>query len=262
MALVLDNPLSVKYNGVDFHAVNGVSVLNRIVNNMPERALRIHKLARQDGSITTSSEYTNKKIIINGVVILPSREQAEVAIDQLRSYLADSEGDIDIVVAGATRRFTGTVSGFTSMFKGGYVSFVVEFTCAYPFGTDPNTVTLVNGTSNTASTAVFPMAIEGSYKAEPDITITYSAISGGTATTVSVFNEATGIGLELTRNWATGDILEIDNLNKTVQVNSTDVTRVGRFFSFQPGARTIGYNDTFTTSRTMTLTATYQKRYV
>lgn len=262
MSLVLDYPLSVKYNGVDLHSVNGVSVLDRVVNDLPNRNVRMYKLARQDGSVTTTSEYSDKKIKITGAIVLPSREEAEAAIDAVRAIVAEPEGQIDVTVAGATRRWTGTMSGMSSTLKGGYATFAIEFTCADPFGTETSTVTLVNGTSNTASNNTFSMAIEGSYKAEPFITINYSAISGGTASTVSVYNAADGIGLDVTRTWTTGDILEIDNLNKTVQVNSTDVTRVGRFFSFLPGARGIGYNDTFSTSRTMTITATYQKRYV
>lgn len=262
MSLVLDYPLSVKYNGTDLHSVNGVSVLDRVVNDLPNRSVRLYKLARQDGSIVTTSEYADKKIKIIGAVILPSRTEAEEALDAIRAIVAEPEGQIDVTVAGTTRRWTGTMSGMSNTLKGGYATFAIEFTCADPFGTDTDTVTLINGTSNTASNNTFSMAIEGSYKAEPYITINYSAISGGTGATVSLYNAADGIGLDITRDWTTGDILEVDNLNQTVQVNSTDVTRVGRFFSFQPGARGIGYNDTFSTSRTMTITATYQKRYV
>lgn len=261
MALTLDYPLSVRYNGTDLHSVNGVTVLNRAVNQLPTRNLRTFKLARQDGSITTSSEFSEKKLTISGAIVLESRELAEIAIDQLRAILAEPEGQIDIIVAGATRRWIGTMSGMTTNLTGGYVEFAIEFTCADPIGTDTDTITLLDSVANTSDVGTFSVAIEGSYKAEPFITIEYSAISGGTAGEVSLYNASDGIGLHITRDWVTGDILEVDNLNKTVKVNSADVTRTGRFFSLLPGARGIGYNDTFSTSRTMTLTATYQKRY-
>lgn len=261
MSLVLDLPLSVKYNNTDLHVISGLSVLDRDVNQLPERNLRIHKLARTDGSVLTTSEYGAKTLVINGVIVLESREATEAAIDQLRGLLASPEGNIDVMVAGATRRFVGTLNSFTTALKGGYCKFSLEFICSIPFGVEIDTVTLHDAEANTASSAEFPMAIEGSYKAEPYIQITYSAITGGTDATVSVYNNADGIGLEVTRDWTTGDVLEIDGANKTVRVNGVDVARSGRFPSFLPGSRILGYSDTFTT-RTMALTTTYQKRYV
>ena len=262
MSFSLDAPLTVKYNGTDINSIAGVAVTGRKVNDLPAKGARIYKLARQDGSILTTAELGEKKILITGIVTADSRANAEIAIDAIRALIATPEGELEIPVAGNPRRYTATMTAMNNTVRGGLVEFTIEFTCSYPLGTDPTQVTLLNAVANTASNFSRSIAIDGSYKAEPFISILFSAISGGTASTVSVYNSADGIGLDITRDWVAGDLLEIDNLNKTCQVNSIEVARVGRFFGFQPGARSITYNDTFSTSRTLALTATYYRRYV
>jgi len=258
---IVDNTLVVKYNLVDLHIVPGLTITNREVNMLPDRNLRTYKLARADGSITTTAEYTTKKIIVGGIIIGVSRQVVESSIDTLRGLLASNEGEIDIVMAGTTRRFIGTLSSMTNDLIGGYCTFTLEFTCASPVGSDTTTTTLLASTANTAAGASYSISVGGSYRAEPYITITYSAITGGTGATVEVYNAADNIGLSITRTWVSGDVLEIDNYNKTVLVNGVSVARSGRFFYFPSGANDLGYSDNMTT-RTMTIAATYTRRYV
>lgn len=258
---VVDNPIVIKYNGNNWNQVDNLTVNSRVVNNLPERALRTFKLARADGSITTSAEYVTKRVTILGVITAPSRTEAETSLDSLRALLADDEGELDIEVGGLTRRFIATLNAMATTVRGGYVNFSAEFVCAYPFGSDTSLTELLASTANTDASASFSISVGGSYRAEPLITITYSSITDGTGATVDVFNDLDGIGVSITRDWVSGDVLEIDNYNKTARVNGVDVTRSGRFFYFQPGSRSIGYSDNFT-ARTMTIGATYTRRYV
>ena len=92
----------------------------------------------------------------------------------------------------------------------------------------------------------------------PVITITLTAVTGGSAASIFVGNNGTGQQLTITRTWSASDVLVIDTFNRTVKVNNVEVDFGGHSPLFAPGAGTLGYVDTFTT-RTFTISAVYAK---
>ena len=94
------------------------------------------------------------------------------------------------------------------------------------------------------------------------ITLTLTSVTGGTPSkSVIISNDSTLRGITVTRDWANGDVLEIDCLNKTLYVNDTVVAYSGQFPKWTPGGSGISYLDDFTT-RSATLSAVYTRRFL
>lgn len=87
------------------------------------------------------------------------------------------------------------------------------------------------------------------------------AINADGAALISIGNGGNGQTINVTRTWGLSDILVIDCVNKTVQVNGADVAFSGAFPEFPLGAQTITYVDTFL-SRTFSITANYNVMYL
>jgi hypothetical protein len=107
-----------------------------------------------------------------------------------------------------------------------------------------------------------PLVIQGSYKAEPKITVYVQSVTGGSPNkTITILNASTLRGLSVTRSWVAGDVLEIDSMNKTVYVNSVATPSTGLYPTWQPGSGSLTYIDDFTT-RASAVLVTYTKRYL
>ena len=67
--------------------------------------------------------------------------------------------------------------------------------------------------------------------------------------------------LTITRTWANADVLIIDSVAKTVQVNGSDVDFTGPIFELEPGTYKFTYSDEFTL-RNVNIDFQYLKRYL
>lgn len=253
--------IQVTFNDNDLNQVSGLTITNREVNLLPNRELQSYPLAKADKSILTSSNYLNKKITIEGAITLSSRALAEQSLDLLKSLVQDQQGSLKVLEAGDIRTYYATMSAMSTRLSGGYVRFGIEFLCSDPLGYHVGQEILIAGTANTNSTAVIPLTVAGSYKAEPEITANISALTGGTTKTVTLANAADNIGISVTRTWTAGDILVVDSYNRSVLVNNSEVEYAGRFPSFAPGSRSLAYTDDLTT-RTVLISASYTKRWL
>lgn len=231
----------------------------------PTRTLYTNALAAADKSVTSGSNYTEKKVIVSAEIGQNTRELLDAAIDTMNGYLTGKEKTLILSWAGATRQWTATLDNVTyHEVLGGYASFDLEFELSDPFGYDVSTTNLFS-TSLTGSTSTtnFIGIIGGSADWQaPIITITFTAITGGTSKVVTVGNPANGQTCTITRSWTSADVLVINSQTKTVTVNGTEVATTGACPEWASGAAgSMSYTDTFTT-RTRTMSGLYTKRHI
>lgn len=253
--------ISVTFDGNNIGAIENIEITDRLVNSLPSRNLSIHKLARVDKSVNTSAEFATKNITIKGIIKGGNKNTAENALATLKGLLIQREKVLSLSQYGEDIEYIATLESIKDKWIGGFVEFELNFICADPVGYSLVETTLINNQSNTSSSWNEQITIEGSYKAEPIIEVTVSALTGGTTKDITIRNDETGQGITITKTWTAGESIIIDCKEKTVSVDGSYIEYSGTFPTFYPGTRVLGYNDTLTT-RTVYITATYHKGYI
>lgn len=254
--------IGVKYGAYDMQA-NGCSVTDTTVHSAPQKTIQSEKLAETDGAIAVKSTYEAKTFTVDGQLSGSSIAALDSLQDVFKAALNIEAQNFDVDYAGGTRRYVATPQNIMISRPRGLdtCTFSVEFYCPSPVGMDTYASTLLAATGITSNTAQPAITVGGSYQAEPLIILTLTAVTGGTAKTVTIQNGTTLRGVSITRNWLPGDVLEIDCLNKLLYVNNAVVPFSGQFPRWDVGAGTISYLDDFTT-RSASLTAAYTRRYL
>lgn len=257
------SPIEINFNGNNLsQIVNGVEFLNRGVNSLPDRDLKQYKLARSDKSIVTSAEYIRKQIAIDGIIARSSRALGEDALSDLKGLMQAREKDLIISQAGLSITYKATLDKIIENdFSGGLMKFTLMFEASDPVGVENVSRTLLASISNSDSTNEYSIAVGGSFKAEPYFTIHITYVTGGTDGSITISNTELGQGITLTADFADGDDIIIDCLEKEVYINNIAVEFTGVFPSYPSGSRSVGYSDTFTT-RSVDIAATYKRRYI
>jgi hypothetical protein len=255
--------IAITFNGIDLAALSGVTLTKRNANQAPDRELRIFKKARADASVLTSAEYSNKPIIVEGLVQGDNQIDCETKFNTLLSYLQVTNADLVIDRAGISVTYMKTsLKGYSlDNSEGGFLNFKLMFIAVEPIALESSSLQFLQPNNIVASAATLPINVGGTYKALPIFTLTISSLTGGTTKAITIFNTVTGSGITVTRTWTAADILEVDVLNQTVRVNNGLVEYTGSFPSFDTGAGSVGYSDGLTT-RSVVLSATYKRRYV
>ena len=254
---------TTSFNGYDLATyVTGLQIVATDPYRMPTRELNTDKIANTDKSVTSSAFYKEKKINITCDIARNTRALLDDSIDQLNLILQAREATLVVTFGSSTRQWTATLANIAMTDpQGGYARVTLEFECANGIGQDVNSTTLfsnnLTGSSNTQSFVLGGTA----YWQQPIITITYSALTGGTSKVVTVGNSAIGQSISITRTWAAADVLEIDCAAKTVKVNGVEVEFTGAIPEWNPGSGSMDYSDTLTT-RTRSTSAIYYKRYI
>ncbi len=242
----------------------GVYTTQTDVYSAPARQLDAEKLANADGSVVVNDSLQSKVFTCEGYMVADTVSDLDELIDTFKTNLNKRDGNFDIDYASSIRRYVATPRNITiSRPKGlNTAGWSVEFFCANPVGSDIAESTLLAATIITSSSSIAAMTIAGSYIAEPVITVTITAVTGGTTNkSISISNDTTLRGITVTRDWIVGDVLEIDCLNKTLYVNNTVVDYTGQFLKWDPGNSGLSYLDDFTT-RSVTLSAVYYRRFI
>ena len=252
--------IDVYFDGNNLSDLAGVTFTKRKTNSLPVRDSKVYKLARSDKSVLTSSEYVNKVISISGNITGDSRWQVEERLESLKALIQFSEKELLVDQGPRQLRYTATMQSITEEVEGGLITFTIEFICSDPMGYEQTDSTLLQPQHVASADTTFALDVDGSYKAEPVITVSLTTVTGGTGATMTLKNNETGQGITITRDFADGDIIEVDCLNKRLTVNGADTDFTGLFPNFFPGNRVLGYVDNFTT-RHLSITATYKKRY-
>lgn len=254
---------TASFNGTDFaSAVPGLIITGVVPQRFPNRALTVVQIANRDKSVLSIANYSDKKINVLVEIGQNTRELLDDAIDVLYKFLQPQEAALVVSVGSGTRQWTATLANVSiSDVLGGHALLDIEFQCSDPIGRDVNTTQLFT-TALTGSTSNTNFVVGGTaYWQQPKITITYSALTGGSSAQIRVGNDATGQQIIITRTMVAGDVLEIDSMLGTVKVNGVEVAYTGAFPQWNPGSGTLSYEDSMTT-RTFTMTGVYYKRYV
>lgn len=241
----------------------GIWVTTTDVYSSPESVIQADTLTQADGALVVQQRYRSKNYSIEGVIRRATTAQLEQAIDEFKVAMGVRNQAFDIDYAGGVRRYlsyanTVTVSRNT---HGTSARFVVSFLCPDGVGWDVDSSALLEPTGIPGSGATLPIQVGGTYKAQPTITLTINTISGGAEKVVTISNGSTLRGISVERDWAAGDVLEIDSLKMTVFVNNVATDFSGQFPQWEAGPSSISYLDGFT-SRDVTLTAAYTRRWL
>jgi len=252
----------VTFDGFSFIA-NNLVVTNLDYMTVASRNNQLDDRANRDGAILVQSLLGTKPITLEGYYTGTGANptvDAQNMYDTLTSALNRQQRVLIVPHAGGYRRFTCTPANLVITQPNGYnrITFSFEFVVPEGNSVESNTATLVNGVVTT-STQTFPLSVLGSVKARPIITITFVSVTGGTAGTVSIRNSRDYIGLTITDNFATGDTLIIDSDGFQITHNGVMMAPVGRMPTWEPGAGSLYYSDTFTT-RNVTVLATYYQK--
>ncbi|GAA1073955.1 phage tail domain-containing protein [Tsukamurella spumae] len=233
------------------------------IYSSPESQVQAETLARADGAVVVDQRLKPKPYSIQGVIRRESIAELELAIDELKLAMATVNQAMDLDYANGVRRFLSypTAPIITRKARNTSALFNVQFICPDGVGWSLDRSVLLNPTTIVDSVVTLPLVVEGTYKAEPELTLIVNAIGSGVARTVTISNEATQRGLSVKRNWLPGDVLQTDSLHKTVFVNSVPTEFTGQFPEWKPGAGGLTYLDDFT-SRSVTLDGAYTRRWL
>lgn len=255
---------SISFDGNDMQTVN---ILSQIIGHhgASHKVNNIMPLAHANYSVNTNTSYPGKPIPVSGELVAATIEEMDVLEDTFKAYFNGNEKNLDIGHAGGIRRYIATAdepiidrpNGLT------FATFMVNFNCLYPFGRNISQTTALSATGRTSAVYADALAFVGSFPYQyPIITINFTAISGGTAKTVTVGNNANGQQISVTRDWVATDVLQIDvsARERIVTVNGTKVDYSGAFLEFPPGSQYIGYADNFT-SRTFNYNVGYYPQW-
>lgn len=252
----------VYFDGNNIASISGVVITNRKVADIPNRDLKMGKVARADKSVLTSAEYGSKEIVFEGLVSgTTGRSNTELVIASMLSLLQEPNKELRFERFGFDITYTATLSGYTTDFKGGNCIFSLTFIATDPLAYENTNTQLIQPTNIVASTNTSAIVVDGSYKAAPVFTITISSVTGTSSSYITINNNSTGSGITVTRTWSAGEILIINCLTRKVTVSGVEVAFTGLFPSFNIGSSNVGYIDNFT-ARSVVLSAVYQRRYV
>lgn len=251
---------AVYYNNFNLSTIDGISIYNHNFIGMGNRVLNYQKLARADKSVLTSAEYSDKTIPIKGFACGDDKSATELAFETLKGIIQIPEGTIRVEQAGSQVEYIGTLNGITDMeYFGNKLKFTLQFLCSNPIGSDRLLSTIMTAT-NTLTSITYPITIEGSFKAQPNIKITFNTVTGATTKTVQALNSDSGQGIRVTNTFTNGSILDINVRDKSVTLNGSPVDYDGVFPTFFPGSRAFQYIDDFST-RNVTIELTYNKQF-
>ena len=249
---------------------SGVYTTSSDVYSAPQLRIQDEKLAESDGSVIVKTSFEPRVFTCEGYMKgegetpQEASEDLDRLIDTFKQNLNKQNQNFDIDYAGSTRRYVATQRNMVISNEKGLdtAGWSVEFFCANPVGADITESTLLADTVITTSSNTAGLTVDGSYKAEPLVTVTVTSVTGGTTNkTITISNDSTLRGVSVTRDWANGDVLEIDCLHKTLYVNNAAVEFGGQFPVWEPGNSGISYLDDFTT-RSITMDASYVVRYL
>lgn len=239
------NPYSVSFAQNDISLVDGVDLYNHDFNQNPKRDIKINKIARQDKSIITSSEYTSKEVPVYADVCGSSRGGTEAKLTYLKSLLQGQNEELKVSQGGDTVTYVATLNEFNVEWDGINALVTMIFIASDPIGESTTQTTLFSGTITTGATS-FTSVIGGSFLVEPTINLTINSITGGTGS-MTISNSGTQQGITLTGTFTASTIVIIDSKEQEATINGAAVDFTGKFPVYYPGTQSLGYTDTFTT---------------
>lgn len=249
-AFVLQNP---PYNWV--HSTD--------VYSSPESSVQTTTLAEADGALVVQQKFKSKTYSIEGVIRRNTIPELETALDEFKAAMAVKNQAFDVDYASDIRRYLSyaTTVIIARSPRNTSAGFSVAFVCPDGVGWSVDSTALISPTGITTSSVGIPITTQGTYKVEPLTTVTFNTVTGGTSKTVTISNGTSLRGISVTRNWTTGDVLEIDSLKMSVYVNNQPVDFTGQFPKWDVGTSELQYLDDLAT-RDVTIKSSYTRRWL
>lgn len=254
--------IGVKFGSYNMQdPANGLTVTSTNVYDSPHNRIQADELAEADGALIVKQQYSSKTFTVEGIIRKSTVSELEAALDAFKVAMAAKNQAFDIDYAGSTRRYLANAQNVTVAKRLTSAGFSVEFLSPDGMGWSLDTTSLLTPTGVSSSNVDLPVTTQGTYMVAPLITVDLNTVSGGTAKTLTISNGSTLRGLSVQRNWTSGDVLEIDSLNKTVYVNNAVAPFTGQFPVWAAGEGVLTYLDDLT-SRDVTIEATYTRRWL
>ncbi|WOI85999.1 phage distal tail protein [Rhodococcus qingshengii] len=253
--------IGVKYGSFNMQG-NGFRVTETDVYNAPENSIQADAMAERDGSLVVKQQYKSKIFKVEGWFRKDSLAEAEQARDAFMLAMSRKNQPFDIEYAGGIRRYLASAQNIiVSKLGASSFGFSVQFLSPDGMGWDTSSTALIASASVTTSSAEIPVSVKGTYKAEPATKVQLFTVTGGTAKSVSIGNASTLRQIQITRDWVSSDVIDIDTLNGVVRVNGIDQDFIGQLPEFEPGDNALSYVDNFT-DRDVTITGSYTSRWL
>lgn len=253
--------IGIKFGSFDMQS-GGCTVTDTDVDSSPPNSIQADQLPEADGAIVVKQQYTSKTFTVNGILQASSLAALKTLRDSFKLAMSVKNQAFDVNEDGTIRRYLcnaqNVILARTSTTTAG---FSVQMQSPDGMGWDIDSTSLLSAQAVTLSTQLIPVTIDGTYQAEPYISLILGSVTVGTGDTITISNGVTLRSISVTRSWAAGDKLEIDSLKKTVFVNNSPVEFNGQFPRWDIGTGSIGYLDNFT-SRNGTLAVTYTRRWL
>lgn len=250
------------------YAGNALQTANIITSDidmesLPEKEANMYSIGHSNMSKIPFVNYPSKIIIISGTIIGSGVADLDIQLDTFRGLFRGDNQNLDIDYNGISRRYTATANKIKLKRPGGlgYAEFNIEFLCTTPFGTNTSLTTAVTATTRTLSSYTDAYTFLGNAPYQlPIATITLTTVAGAGTRIVYFGNAGTGQQVKIERTWTNGDVVVVNGITRSIQVNGLDVDFSGAFPEYSPGAQNITVNDTFT-SRTFNYLVQYYPAY-
>lgn len=251
----------VYFNGVDLNSITGWRTTGTDPHRFPQREVTNYSLANSNKSVTTSAFYTGKTINVSGIIAVNGRELLDSSIAELRRILQAENAVLQLPVFGEQRKYFKVTTKNIALknMGGGYVEIDIEFTSSEIYNYSITSTELLNIVNLTSGIKSYQVTVLGSGPQVPVITYTVDSFTTGTNRTVTFSNPTSGYSISIQRTWTAGEILIIDNRERTVQIAGEDVDFTGNYLEWTQGAGFINYSDDFT-ARQVDINVTYYKR--
>jgi len=252
----------VKYGDLDLQ--NEIRITTKVNHRAsPFRQMDIQNVSRRQGSKILGSEFTNKTIGIEGVIIAPTASSLVGLIDDMHKYLALEEQQLQLDDNRAYVATCTKVQIDEAQYSRSYANFDLEFICTNPFAEGNLRSVGFNIPASTTS-ITRPVTISGTIYAEPVVTLRTASGAGNSGiTSVKVQHYETGNYVTVSGIFSLGSIdTVINHDDNLVTLSGTNKDFVGAFSRFPVGVNnlvvTLGGVNTY--GATMYLT--YNPRYL
>lgn len=232
--------------------------------SLPTKNAQVYNLGHANKSVIPYISYPSKQITISGTIFADDIPSLDNALDMFRGYFIGTARNLDIGYGTGTRRYIATANQVSITRPGGltHATFSIVFIATNPFGQDIVTTNALSASARTLASYADILSFNGSAPVQqPVITLTYTAITGGTSKTVTIGNNSNGQQISVIRTFITGDILTIDTINKQVTYNGISIDYAGAFPEFATGTQSLAYSDSLTT-RTFNISVVYYPQWL
>lgn len=218
--------------------------------NAPPKAVSVLELARKDGAKAVFEKFGSRKINLTGYIQADTEDNADGALDQLKSYVNRRGLELKVAYRGDYRVWGVNVESLQTARKNTDVSrmpFNLSMVAPNPFATDTSRTTLVDETGITTATNI-ALVGGGSYFASPLTVITINDITpDDDYVTITIGNAIENTYMSITGIFAIGDVITIDSFNEIIYKNSDIIEGDGIFPYWSPTGGTFEYSFDATT---------------